>query len=174
MKDFKTYLKDKLKKQVNIVGKAELLPPPVTEVLQSSSALSVLDLISEGPIEGLVTKDGKYAKGLRLFESFYLNNTPVKQQEILNPITKNLPFSKVKDIDRLTTGSVSRMLENIKSRLSGVKTSVETGSYLDIFHEGVFYRMTETTTETTTTAPASTNTKKVDDVNTAFDELFNS
>ena len=32
---------------------------------------------------------------------------------------------------------------------------------------------TETTTETTTAAPASTNTKKVDDVNTAFDELFN-
>ena len=31
----------------------------------------------------------------------------------------------------------------------------------------------ETTTETTTAAPASTNTKKVDDVNTAFDELFN-
>ena len=32
---------------------------------------------------------------------------------------------------------------------------------------------TETTTETATATPTSTNTKKVDDVNTAFDELFN-
>lgn len=32
----------------------------------------------------------------------------------------------------------------------------------------------ETTTETTTAAPTSTNTKKVDDVNQAFDDLFNS
>ena len=32
---------------------------------------------------------------------------------------------------------------------------------------------TEVTTETTTATPTSTNTKKVDDVNAAFDDLFN-
>lgn len=119
MKDFKTYLKDKLKKQVNIVGKAELTPPPTTSVLQSSSALAVIDMLGEGPIEGLVTKDGRYAKGLKLFESFYLNKTPVKQQKLDTPTTKDIPFSAIKNVDRLTSTAINQSLDNIISRLSG-------------------------------------------------------
>jgi hypothetical protein len=118
MKDFRTYLKNKLNKQ-SIVGKAILTPPAVTEVLQSSSTLSVLDLLSEGPIEGLVTKDGKYADGLRLFESFYLDGIPVKQLEVLTPTAKDIPFNNIKNVSRLTTGSITNIIDNLISRLSG-------------------------------------------------------
>ena len=52
MKDFKEYLEKKLRAQPNIIGQAELKPPEQTNALQSSSALSVLDLLGEGPIEG--------------------------------------------------------------------------------------------------------------------------
>jgi len=131
MKDFKEYLEKKLRAQPNIIGQAELKPPEQTNALQSSSALSVLDLLGEGPIEGLVTPNGKYAKGLSEFESLYLNKTPVKAPENLNANSQKLPFSKIKDVDRLTTGSISRILDNIKSRLtSAIASSTAPNAYL--------------------------------------------
>jgi hypothetical protein len=124
MKDFREYYKIKLNKP-KIVGKATLEPPATTAVLQSSSSLAVIDLLSEGPIEGLVTKDGKYADGLRLFESFYLNKNPVKQLEVITPQAKDLPFSNIKNISRLTDSNIEKAIEDIITGLSGCANNSE-------------------------------------------------
>ena len=119
MKDFKKYLKNKLINKKKVVGRATLTPPDPQETLQSSSSLAVLDLLAEGPIEGLVAQDGKYANGLRLFESFYLNKVPVKAPESLTPLTKDIPFNKIVNVDRLGVDEINQSLDNIASRLSG-------------------------------------------------------
>lgn len=124
MKDFREYYKIKLNKP-KIVGKATLEPPATTSVLQSSSSLAVIDLLSEGPIEGLVTKDGKYADGLRLFESFYLDKNPVKQLEVVTPQAKDLPFSHIKNISRLTSSNIKKAIEDIITGLSGCANNGE-------------------------------------------------
>ena len=69
-------------------------------------------------MEGLVTQDAKYAKGLRQFESVYLDGVPVKEPQLgLIPTTKELKGSHINTIDRLTKENFSGAINNIISRL---------------------------------------------------------
>jgi len=137
MKDFKKYLKNKLLNKKKIVGKATLTPPDAQETLQSSSSLAVLDLLAEGPIEGLVAQDGKYANGLRLFESFYLNKIPVKAPETVTPLTKDIPYSNIVNVSRVGVDQINKSLDNIASRLSGAKDFT---SYTGVTNIGEYFR----------------------------------
>lgn len=60
---------------------AELQPPKLgkLQTLASYSYSEIIDLISDGPIEGLVNKNGQYIQGNRIFEGIYFDNTPVKK-----------------------------------------------------------------------------------------------
>lgn len=143
MKDFKKYLKNKLINKKKVVGRATLTPPDPQETLQSSSSLAVLDLLAEGPIEGLVAQDGQYANGLRLFESFYLNKVPVKAPESLTPLTKDIPFNKIVNVDRLGVDQINKSLDNIASRLSGAidfTSYTGAGDIGEYFRTGTYFR----------------------------------
>ena len=60
MKDYKEYLKSKAKP---IRGSATLEPPTAgQDALQSIASMAVMDLISEGPIYGLIDKEGNVVK----------------------------------------------------------------------------------------------------------------
>lgn len=60
---------------------AELKPPQLgkLQTLQSYSYAEIIDLVSDGPIEGLVNQNGQYIQGNRVFEGIYFDNTPVKK-----------------------------------------------------------------------------------------------
>ena len=60
--------------------KPPIYKPPELGELQygaSHSFSEVVDLISDGPIEGLVDKDGHILQGLRILQGIYLDDTPV-------------------------------------------------------------------------------------------------
>ncbi len=60
---------------------AELQPPKLgkLQTLASYSYAEIIDLVSDGPIEGLVNQNGQYIQGNRVFEGIYFDNTPVKK-----------------------------------------------------------------------------------------------
>lgn len=60
---------------------AELQPPKLgaQQALASYSYSETVDMISDGPIDGLVNQNGQYVQGHRIFESIYFDNVPVKK-----------------------------------------------------------------------------------------------
>ena len=74
-------------KKVGIAGaggggrpKPPIYRPPQLGQLQYGASFSyseTLDLISDGPIEGLVNKDGNIVKGLKILQGIYLDDTAV-------------------------------------------------------------------------------------------------
>lgn len=60
---------------------AQLLPPKLgkLQTLASYSYAEIIDLVSDGPIEGFVNQNGQYVHGARIFESIYLEDTPIKK-----------------------------------------------------------------------------------------------
>ena len=60
---------------------AELKPPQLgkLQTLASYSYSEIIDLVSDGPIEGLVNQNGQYVQGNRIFEGIYFDNTPIKK-----------------------------------------------------------------------------------------------
>jgi predicted phage tail protein len=60
---------------------AELNPPKLgkLQTLSSYSYAEIIDLVSDGPIEGIVNQNGQYLFGNRIFEGIYFDNTPVKK-----------------------------------------------------------------------------------------------
>lgn len=59
-----------------------ILKPPklgAYQILNSYSVAEIIDLISDGPIEGLVNQNGQRLKGEKILEGIYLDNTPIKQ-----------------------------------------------------------------------------------------------
>lgn len=60
---------------------AELQPPKLgkLQTLASYSYAEIIDLLGDGPIEGLVNKNGQYIQGNRIFEGVYFDNTPIKK-----------------------------------------------------------------------------------------------
>ena len=60
---------------------AELQPPKLGKMtaLASYSYAETIDLVSDGPIEGVVNQNGQYVQGHRIFEGIYFDNTPVKK-----------------------------------------------------------------------------------------------
>ena len=59
-----------------------VLAPPLmgeTSYISSFSYAEIVDLISDGPIEGIINKDFKKVYGSNIFEGIYLNGVPVKE-----------------------------------------------------------------------------------------------
>ena len=60
--------------------KPPVYKPPILGQLQygaSHSFAETIDLISDGPIEGLVDQDGQLLQGIRILQGIYLDDTPV-------------------------------------------------------------------------------------------------
>lgn len=58
------------------------LKPPILGDLQAIASFDYvesLDLISDGPIDGFVSPDGRYVEDAGIFESIYLNDAQIKQ-----------------------------------------------------------------------------------------------
>ena len=65
---------------------AELQPPKLGKMqnLASYSYAETIDLISDGPIDGLVNQNGQYVQGNRVFEAIYFDDVPVKKSIDVN------------------------------------------------------------------------------------------
>ena len=97
----KDYLKAKMK---GIGGAATLQPPQGNPPgLQSVASMSVLDLISEGPIYGLVDGKGRKTNGISILESVYLDDTPVVSKNTTSPQISNISNDEVQLIHQLTS-----------------------------------------------------------------------
>ena len=87
-----------------IKGRATLTPPAQgTPALQSSASMAIIDMLGEGPIDGLVKQNGKRAEGINLLEGVFLDDTRVKEPDDLAPISgeslTGLKFDSVQLID---------------------------------------------------------------------------
>jgi hypothetical protein len=67
-----------------------LLKPPELgnyEILNSYSVVEIVDLISDGPIEGLVNQNGQtLGKQASILQGVYLDNTPIQQTSVYFPV----------------------------------------------------------------------------------------
>lgn len=115
MKDYKEYLKSKAKP---IRGSATLEPPAGgQDALQSVASMAVLDLISEGPIYGLVDANGKKANNISILESLHLEGTPVLGKNVASPQLRSIDFDQIQMMGRLTTGNIDTAFGNISGEL---------------------------------------------------------
>lgn len=122
MKVFKNNFKNGIMGAGKAGGDAEnvfLVPPENANLLQSNSSLKSLDLISEGPIEGLCLRDGQKADSLDLLGSVYFNDTPIKENTEKAFTTGNFSAADIQLVDRVSLASVSKALSNIKNEITG-------------------------------------------------------
>ena len=121
MKVFKNKFKNRLMGAGKAGGDAEdvyLVPPQNTSLLQSTSTLKSLDLISEGPIEGLCLRNGQKADGLDLLGSVYFNDTPIKENTEKAFTSVDFDNTNVQYVDRVSQTSLNTALTNIKNNLT--------------------------------------------------------
>jgi hypothetical protein len=76
---------------------AVLAPPQLSNVssIASFSYAEIIDLISDGPIEGLINKNGKKVYDENIFEGILLNDTPIK--ETSSQRRQSIPISFIKE-----------------------------------------------------------------------------
>ena len=70
-----------------VIQYPSVLTPPQNgglETIESYQYSEVIELLSDGPIYGLVNKNGIKVNGANLFEGVYFNNSPVKETSDLN------------------------------------------------------------------------------------------
>lgn len=100
-------------------GDVALVPPPAADLFQSVSYMQSIDLLCEGPIYGLVTREGKKTVGLKNLEGVYYNNNPVKEPtETVVETGLFLGLSSVQMMDRFTTTTVQTALDNISGNIA--------------------------------------------------------
>lgn len=85
----KHYLKKNFSKIFGAGGPPKQDPPPPASLqppklggLQAVTSYSYsesVDLLSDGPIEGLVNQNGQYVSGHRIFEGIYIDDMPIKK-----------------------------------------------------------------------------------------------
>lgn len=112
--------------------KPAILNPPKLGGFKSTASYSVaeiIDLISDGPIEGLVDQNGAILEE-SIFKGIYLDNTPIQNTENLNPINSYGSLS----ITDLTKTIAGIYIENEKFKTI-VKQPLST--------EGVFFAKTK-------------------------------
>ena len=112
--------------------KPAILNPPKLGGFKSISSYSVaeiIDLISDGPIDGLVDQNGALLEE-SIFKGIYLDNTPIQNTESLNPAKSYGSLS----IANLTNAISSIYIENEKFKTI-VKQPLST--------EGVFFAKTK-------------------------------
>ena len=71
----------------NVVQYPNVLTPPQDgglETIESYQYSEVVELLSDGPVYGLVNKNGAKVDGVNLFEGVYFNDSPVKETSDLN------------------------------------------------------------------------------------------
>lgn len=70
-----------------VIQYPNVLTPPQDgglETIESYQYSEVVELLSDGPIEGLVNKNGIKVDGVNLFEGVYLNDSPIKETSDIN------------------------------------------------------------------------------------------
>lgn len=111
-------------------GDVYLTPPETSDLYQSSSILKSLDVLCEGPIEGLCLNDGKKAEGIDVFGAIYFDETPIKENTEKIYQTGAFSASDIQLVDRASLSSLNQALSNIQSNLSGLITGDDTSSGL--------------------------------------------
>ncbi len=122
-----------------VVQYPNVLAPPQDgglESIESYQYSEVVELLSDGPIEGLVNKNGIKVDGVNLFEGVYFNNTPVKETSDLNydcfELLSNHISSKLSDAWSKEIGSsyqfASSALSNYSIADLCIKTYLEEAS----------------------------------------------
>jgi len=73
-----------------------LAPPQFKNIdtISSFSYAEMVDLISDGPIEGLINKNGKKVYDENIFEAIYLDDTPIKETSSEYTVEININFIK--------------------------------------------------------------------------------
>ena len=83
--------------------------PPILGEMQygaSHSFAETVDLISDGPIEGIVDRDGRVLKGIRLLQGVYLDDTPVA-------VSNNPEYNEtISDVELEAAQSLNCILDN--------------------------------------------------------------
>ena len=102
----------------NLVNQFTRLTPPLASDLKLSSAkLTACDVVSEGPIEGFVNKNGESCSPL---EGIYLDNTVVAEPALVNNTIERLTFSNIDqvvyDYSSFVSGELDNYAEDLKSR----------------------------------------------------------
>jgi hypothetical protein len=127
MKDYKEYLKNKSK---GIRGAATLEPPQGDNGFQSVASMAVLDLISEGPIYGLVDANGKKTNNISILESLFLDDTPVLAKNVATIRTEPIKYGNIKMIGRCTSGNLAQAFLKIDSHLTSGESENVNNIYL--------------------------------------------
>ena len=131
-------LKNKLiKKSIKGKGKSGgdaeavfLVPPETSSVYRSAATLRSLDVLCEGPIEGLCLNDGRRAEGVDVFGAVYFNETPIKENTTKTIQIAPFGSSDIQLVDRASLSSLTTALNNIKSNLTTFIGGTDTSSGL--------------------------------------------
>ncbi len=126
------YYKTKVKENIKIEGGAGLLPPVATDSLQSSSTLACVDLLCEGPTEGLVTKGGERAKDFSFLEAIYLDDIPIKEPQKYSFNKKPITMEHVDLIGALNSNVMTSGLDLIRLHLSEELKLLSDGAHQSI------------------------------------------
>ena len=139
-------LKNKLiKKSIKGKGKSGgdaedvfLVPPETSSVYRSAATLRSLDVLCEGPIEGLCLNDGRRAEGVDVFGAVYFNETPIKENTTKTIQIAPFGSSDIQLVDKASLSSLTTALNNIKSNLSTFMGGTDTSRGLaTIAHDNI-------------------------------------
>jgi len=122
-------------------GNVYLKPPESSDIFQSISYISNLDLVCEGPIDGPVKQNGERALGIDVLESVFYNETPIKSPSVSEYITKPIKYSDTQAVDRFTAVEASDAIDNIISNLNAVEgVPGQSGNYSETINSINQYR----------------------------------
>jgi hypothetical protein len=114
--------------------KATVLKPPDLgnfSLGTSYSIVDIIDLISDGPIDGLVNQNGKNVSNGSLLQGVYLDNTPV---EITNNAGVGSDGSPVSNVIGLIDDDIfNTRIKAFSDRVKGTKTSIFGDSIANCF-----------------------------------------
>lgn len=115
------FIKNTIKGRGKSGGDADdvyLVPPETSNVYRSTSNLTSLDVLCEGPIEGLCLSDGRRAEGIDVFGAVYFDETPIKEDTEKSYTAGSFGSSNIQLVDRVSLSSLTTALNNIKSNLN--------------------------------------------------------
>ena len=114
-------------KKISIAGagrggnqpKPPVYKPPILGELQygaSHSFAETIDLISDGPIEGIVDPDGRVLDGIRLLQGIYLDDTPaaISNRPSANEQITEIEIEAAEELNAQLNNDTSAAVTNIK------------------------------------------------------------
>jgi hypothetical protein len=103
---------------------ATLKPPKLgnTKVMASYDFLEVLELISDGPIEGLVNKNGSTLSQLSLFQGVYLDGTAVLETNDTTVAPKAAKDSGEESVSLTRKSIGSNIINNLSSWIAEIQS----------------------------------------------------